>query len=233
MKRIFVLVLALVFAFSAGSCAKSDSESVALSASNNPVADAVKEDTVKTVVAYDATKVAPSQEQSNNAGVSQTVDKSAVQASVVGAVEAQNSEPQAAEPQAAEPQNEVACTVTANGYTVEVLNAYVTKDGTGSDVIAVRFRYTNNNSEALQAFFVTRETVHQAGKSLTMDGMIPNGSDPEQTAWINPISNGQSVVCAFIYPYTSNDPIDFTMDIVAPDASVRTLASGSCTLTLS
>ena len=124
------------------------------------------------------------------------------------------------------------CTIEGGGYVVDVLGAEVTKDGCGNDCIAIRFNFTNNNSQATSFMWIAQDLVYQDGSLLTMDGMFPNGSDPTQTSWVNQISNGQTIGVTYIYPYKSDSPINLTLNILRDFNSMAQLGSGSCTLEL-
>lgn len=204
MKNILSLILVVAMALSMGACASADTAKVEASAANKTSAP------VQTVAT-----AAPSQEKAT-----------------VETVKASTTE--VAAPIAEEPaEDSVAATISGGGYVVDVVKASIVKDGLGNDVIGIKFKFTNNNSDPIAFVYIAMDTVRQGGKTLSMEGMVTNPEDPSQMGLCQWVSNGQSVDVTYLYPYNSSEDIDFSLTLVKDLNSITPLASGSCTLTLS
>lgn len=113
---------------------------------------------------------------------------------------------------------------SANGYTVEVLSASKDKDYLGNDIIMVRYRFTNSNSSSAAFWQATNQAVSQNGKSLSPDGIVCD--DTEFMNSYAQVSNGQSIICAYPYPYYGTDDLSIKVSIYNY-ASGTTAASAS------
>ena len=118
---------------------------------------------------------------------------------------------------------------SANGYTIEALSAQKTKDYLGNDIILVKYRFTNSNSSSAAFWQATDQTVTQNGTKLSPDGIVCD--DPDFMNSYAQISGGQSVICAYPYPYYSSDALSVKVSIYNY-ASGTTVSSASGTLSV-
>ena len=125
-------------------------------------------------------------------------------------------------------------TIEGGGYTVEVVSAKVDKDYSGNDVVAVKFRFTNNNSDSVSFGDVIDVSVSQNGRTLKDDGIMFDGSSFDGCAFNfrTPMSNGSSISVVYAYNYSSSDPVDVSVKIYNDFLNRKVLGSGSCTLNL-
>lgn len=128
-----------------------------------------------------------------------------------------------AQPQSTAVNDEISA--TANGYTIEVLSAELSKDYNGNNIILVKYKFTNANSISAAFWQATDQTVKQNGQKLSPEGIVCD--DPFFMNSYSQISGGQSIVCAYPYPMLSaTDPLDVTASIYNYNSGV-TVSSAS------
>lgn len=114
------------------------------------------------------------------------------------------------QPQPAAVNDEISA--SANGYTIEVLSAELSKDFNGSDIILIKYKFTNASSTSAAFWQATDQTVKQNGQKLSPEGIACD--DPLFMNAYSQISGGQSIVCAYPYPMLSaTDPLEVTVSI--------------------
>ena len=115
------------------------------------------------------------------------------------------------------------------GYSITVDSAWIDKDYTGAQVIAVKFLFTNNNSSPVCFADVINVSVSQNGAKLNGDSIIMDGSCFNGLAFNfrNQISKGATIPCVYAYPYSSSDNLDISVQILTDFNSRTVLANAS------
>ena len=105
-------------------------------------------------------------------------------------------------------------TISANGYTVQIVNLHKTKDSNGEPMAAAEFLFTNKNEEPISFMGAISIIAFQNGIELTKDEMFLE-NDYDWDSYYTEIKDGATISVFHPIPLQNEkDPVELTVDIM-------------------
>ena len=105
-------------------------------------------------------------------------------------------------------------TISANGYTIQIVGLHKTKDSNGEPMAAAEFLFTNENAEPISFMGVASTVAFQNGIELHKDEMFLE-DDYDWDSYDTEIKDGATISVFHAVPLQNEtDPVELTVDII-------------------